>query len=165
MLGILKAGGVCVPLDPAHTGERLAYYLADAQVTVGISTRTLGRYWPAGIRPVLLDADAPVLTALPATPLDPVTFAEDPAYVLYTSEAARTPTGVMVTHYDVVHRFHIMEHWYSFNEHDVWTLLPASAGPYAIWEIWGALLYGGCFVVVSPAPSHALYHRVTRRVR
>ena len=31
VLGVLKAGGIYVPLDPAYPAERLSYMLADAE--------------------------------------------------------------------------------------------------------------------------------------
>jgi non-ribosomal peptide synthase protein (TIGR01720 family) len=40
------------------------------------------------------------------------------------------------------------ERWYGFDEHDVWTLFHSAAFDFSVWEIWGALLYGGRIVVV-----------------
>ena len=37
---------------------------------------------------------------------------------------------------------------YHFNEQDVWTLFHSYAFDFSVWEIWGALLYGGRLVVV-----------------
>src|SRR5260370_34667854 len=34
LLGVLKAGGACVPLDPAYPKERLAYMLEDSQTSL-----------------------------------------------------------------------------------------------------------------------------------
>ena len=39
--------------------------------------------------------------------------------------------------------------WYGFGETDVWTLFHSYAFDFSVWEIWGALLYGGRLVVVS----------------
>ena len=45
---------------------------------------------------------------------------------------------------------------------DVWTLFHSSAFDFSVWEMWGALLYGGRLVVVpyrvsrSPEAFHAL---------
>ena len=40
------------------------------------------------------------------------------------------------------------EAWFGFNEQDVWTLFHSYAFDFSVWEIWGALLYGGRLVVV-----------------
>src|SRR5690349_22065976 len=44
--------------------------------------------------------------------------------------------------------FAATEHWYGFDERDVWTLFHSYAFDFSVWEIWGALLYGGRLVVV-----------------
>ena len=38
--------------------------------------------------------------------------------------------------------------WFGFDENDVWTLFHSCAFDFSVWEIWGALLYGGRVVVV-----------------
>src|SRR5262249_26539337 len=55
--------------------------------------------------------------------------------------------------------------WFDFNESDVWTLFHSSAFDFSVWELWGALLYGGRLVVVphfvsrSPEAFHELLSR------
>jgi acyl-coenzyme A synthetase/AMP-(fatty) acid ligase len=41
------------------------------------------------------------------------------------------------------------EHWYGFDEHDVWVLFHSFAFDFSVWEIWGALAYGGRLVIPS----------------
>ncbi|HHK5035257.1 TPA: pyoverdine non-ribosomal peptide synthetase PvdD, partial [Pseudomonas aeruginosa] len=40
------------------------------------------------------------------------------------------------------------EAWFGFDERDVWTLFHSYAFDFSVWEIFGALLYGGCLVIV-----------------
>src|SRR5205823_5362755 len=49
---------------------------------------------------------------------------------------------------NVVRLFPATEHWYRFNERDIWTLFHSTAFDFSVWELWGALLYGGRLVVV-----------------
>ena len=70
------------------------------------------------------------------------------AYVIYTSGTTGKPKGSMITHRNVVRLFPSTELWYGFNERDVWTLFHSCAFDFSVWEIWGALLYGGRVVVV-----------------
>ena len=70
------------------------------------------------------------------------------AYVIYTSGSTGTPKGVMVEHGNVVRLFGATNEWFKFNENDVWTLFHSYAFDFSVWEIWGALAYGGCLVVV-----------------
>ena len=54
------------------------------------------------------------------------------------------------------------ESWFGFGERDVWTLFHSCAFDFSVWEIWGALAYGGRLVVVpywisrSPAAVYEL---------
>jgi non-ribosomal peptide synthetase component F len=164
ILGILKAGGAYVPLDPAQTEERLAFYLADSQAAVIITTHALGRRWPAGVRPVLLDADYTAINAAPTTTPDPVNTPEDLAYIIYTSGSTGVPKGVKVTHHNVIRLFSATQSWFGFDERDVWALFHSYAFDFSVWEMWGALLYGGRLVIVSHAQSRAL-HRFARLLR
>jgi len=51
-------------------------------------------------------------------------------------------------HYNVVRLFAATDSWYHFNAQDVWTMFHSYAFDFSVWEIWGALLYGGRLVVV-----------------
>ncbi len=48
----------------------------------------------------------------------------------------------------MVRLFDQTDHWYGFQPSDVWTLFHSCAFDFSVWEIWGALLYGGKVVVV-----------------
>jgi non-ribosomal peptide synthetase component F len=58
------------------------------------------------------------------------------------------PKGVMVEHGNVGRLFAATENWFHFDHRDVWTLFHSFAFDFSVWEIWGALLYGGRLVVV-----------------
>src|SRR5262249_12551957 len=77
----------------------------------------------------------------------------DPAYVIYTSGSTGRPKGVIVTHRNVARLFETTNPWFGFGPDDVWTLFHSFAFDFSVWEIWGALLYGGRLVVVPRAVS------------
>ena len=87
MHGILKAGGVYLPLDPSYPAERLAFMVSDAGAAVLVSKTDLLAQLalPSNACKVLLDADGPAIArqpkSAPALDLHP----HDPAYVIYTS--------------------------------------------------------------------------------
>ncbi len=96
LLGILKAGGVYVPLEPEDSASRLAFVLADSGAAALVTQASLGPALPAVDVPrVLLDeletADAPM--TFYAAPLP-----DNLAYVIYTSGSTGRPKGVAVTH-------------------------------------------------------------------
>jgi amino acid adenylation domain-containing protein len=71
------------------------------------------------------------------------------AYIIYTSGSTGQPKGVMVEHGNVGRLFAATERWFGFNEKDVWTLFHSYAFDFSVWEMWGALLYGGRLMVVE----------------
>ena len=77
--------------------------------------------------------------------------AEDAAYVIYTSGSTGEPKGVVVTQGNVTRLFAATERWFHFGGEDVWTLFHSYAFDFSVWEMWGALLYGGRLVVVPKA--------------
>ena len=58
------------------------------------------------------------------------------------------PKGVLVQHDNVDRLFSATDAWYRFDENDVWTFFHSYAFDFSVWEIWGALMYGGRLVVV-----------------
>ncbi len=163
LLGILKAGGAYVPLDPVHPSERLSLMLEDSQAPVLLAQESVAANLPPhGARTVRLDADWPVIETgagkNPPAELRP----DDAAYVMYTSGSTGKPKGVVVSHANVVRLFTATDKWFHFGETDVWSLFHSYAFDFSVWEIWGALLYGGRLVVVphwvsrSPDAFHEL---------
>ncbi|MEH2377487.1 MAG: amino acid adenylation domain-containing protein [Nostoc sp.] len=149
LLGILKAGGAYAPLDPNYPVERLAFILEDAQVSVLLTQEHLLNNFPQNHTQVLcLDSDREILSQYSSeNPTSSVT-SENLAYIIYTSGSTGKPKGVLINHSNVVRLFKATEHWYHFNQNDVWTLFHSFAFDFSVWEIWGALIYGGRLVVV-----------------
>jgi amino acid adenylation domain-containing protein len=98
---------------------------------------------------------------------DPVRVGDpdDLAYVIYTSGSTGTPKGVEVTHRNLTRLLTSTEPWFHFGPDDVWTLFHSYAFDFSVWELWGALAYGGRLVVVpyeisrSPEEFLELLHR------
>jgi non-ribosomal peptide synthetase component F len=86
VLGVLKAGGVYVPLDPSHPQERLHFLLAEAQVAVLLTERRqLERLPPGRVATVVcLDSEGAAIAVAPHGPLQSGALAEHLAYVMYT---------------------------------------------------------------------------------
>ncbi|MGF1980312.1 MAG: amino acid adenylation domain-containing protein [Nostoc sp. CmiSLP01] len=149
LLAILKAGGAYVPLDPAYPPERLAFILQDAAVSVLLTQQQLIENLPQHqTRVVYLDTDCEIVAQQSSqNPISECTT-DNLAYIIYTSGSTGQPKGVLVNHSNVVRLLAATEHCYNFNQHDVWTLFHSIAFDFSVWEIWGALLYGGKLVVV-----------------
>ncbi|MFG1780330.1 amino acid adenylation domain-containing protein [Micromonospora sp. NPDC049048] len=99
-LGVLRAGAVYVPLDPAAPAQRLA-----AQVRAVDAGLVVGTGGPAGIAGTTVAE----LAAGAATAAVPPAGPADPAYVIFTSGSAGTPRPVQVPHGAAAHLAYALE--------------------------------------------------------
>ncbi|MGW8776039.1 amino acid adenylation domain-containing protein, partial [Streptomyces sp. NPDC055794] len=172
LLAVVKSGAAYVPLDPDYPADRLAHALSDSAPAALLTDRATADRLPGHEVPriVLGEADGDPYPATDLTqgervrPLDPA----DTAYVIYTSGSTGRPKGVAVPHRNVVRLFSATEHWFGFDEHDVWTLFHSYAFDFSVWELWGPLLHGGRLVVVphdvSRDPAAFLFLLARERV-
>ncbi|HKD06956.1 MAG TPA: amino acid adenylation domain-containing protein [Bryobacteraceae bacterium] len=169
ILAVLKCGGAYLPLDPVYPPERRAFMLEDARAPILITESRLRLENPVEAHTVVLDEDWPSIAQEPAANLGLFSKPENAAYVIYTSGSTGRPKGVIITHANVVRLFTATDHWFGFGPSDTWSLFHSFAFDFSVWEIWGALLYGGKLVVVpwiasrSPELFHDLLvdHKVT----
>ena len=146
ILGILKAGGAYVPLDPDYPRGRLELLLADSGIAALVTTADLLPRLPTVPVPtVCQDEDA--VDRQGDAPFDTAIAADSLAYVIYTSGSTGRPKGVMVTHRQAARLFETSG-FFGFGPQDVWTLFHSYAFDFSVWELWGALLFGGRLVVV-----------------
>ncbi len=162
LLATLKAGAGYLPLDPSYPAERLAFALEDSGVGVVLTREAQAGGLPSNLRIVALDREAAAMAARSPRRLDLPSDPELPAYVIYTSGSTGRPKGVVIPHGHVTRLFAATDPWFGFGPDDVWTLFHSYAFDFSVWEIWGALLYGGRLVVVpfwesrSPEAFYAL---------
>jgi len=164
LLGILKAGGAYLPIDLAYPADRLAFMLEDAHAPVLLTqSHLIGQLPQTAAKVIEIDGLLREVATVDDDLNPTVAVAPDHlAYVIYTSGTTGKPKGSLITHRNVVRLFSATDHWYGFNDRDVWTLFHSYAFDFSVWEIWGALLYGGRLVVVpylvsrSPAAFYEL---------
>ncbi|HET9186119.1 MAG TPA: amino acid adenylation domain-containing protein, partial [Solirubrobacterales bacterium] len=89
------------------------------------------------------------------------------AYVIYTSGSTGRPKGVEVSHANAARLFTVIRQDFAFGPDDVWTLFHSIAFDFSVWELWGALAFGGRLVVVpgETARSPEAFYELLRRER
>jgi amino acid adenylation domain-containing protein len=162
LLGILRAGGAYLPIDPAYPAERALWMVEDGRVRVVLTERALTGRLPAlpepGGSPVdgapwvlLLDEmeDSPVGAGPPVLPrVDP----DNLAYVMYTSGSTGRPKGVGVSHRNVV-RLVCGGGYADLGPEQVWMQFTSLSFDPSVLEIWGALANGGCLALAPAGPE------------
>ena len=166
ILGVLKAGGVYVPLDPMYPKERLAFMVHDTQAAVLLTQEHLShRLRDLAGTTLALDADEELLATQSEENPQGRATAANTAYIIYTSGSTGSAKGVLITHSNVTRLFTSAARWFDFDANDVWTLFHSYAFDFSVWELWGALLYGGRLVIVpyqvsrAPEMFYELLHR------
>ncbi|WP_369951865.1 non-ribosomal peptide synthase/polyketide synthase [Ralstonia syzygii] len=172
LLAVLKSGAAYLPLDPDYPQDRLAFMIEDAKPARVITHAAVAGRLPGSAPQLMLDAPQTQARLSRMPDVDPTDshrlrplLPSHPVYVIYTSGSTGRPKGVVIEHRNVVRLLRVTEHPFHFGPSDVWTLFHSFAFDFSVWEIWGALAYGGRLVVVpalcarSPGEFYALLCR------
>jgi len=127
LLGVMKAGGAFLSIDPDYPAERIAFLLEDSRVPVLVTEKRLlpildsasasrdgkrlenPHSGPGFPRLVCLDADADSIARQDRRNPESSAAPEDLAYVIYTSGSTGRPKGVMITHANLCHYVQAMK--------------------------------------------------------
>jgi len=158
ILAVLKAGGAYIPLDPEYPQDRLEYMVEDSQaaiiLTIADEAGKVDGYFNRANnqeRVQLISFDERWQTieqCASERELQPFNDPTQLAYIIYTSGSTGKPKGVMVEHHNVTRLLSATEADYRFGSHDVWSLFHSFSFDVSVFEMWGALLYGGQLVLV-----------------
>lgn len=142
-LGIWRAGGAYLPLDPDYPTERLRFMLTDARVPVlvtygGSASRLADGPWQV----IALDSDRAALARHPATAPAVSVDADTLAYVIYTSGSTGTPKGVEITHGSLLNLVQWHRRTFEVTSADRATQIASPAFDASVWELWPYLTAG-----------------------
>jgi amino acid adenylation domain-containing protein/thioester reductase-like protein len=147
LMAVLKAGGGYLPILHEYPRERILYMLENSGAPVLLTApkfmEIVDDY--KGEKIDLTRAD---LFAGDDKNLEHVSGPDNLIYVIYTSGSTGKPKGVMLEHHNAVRLFINDDFQYDISENDVWSMFHSFSFDFSVWEIYGALLYGGRIAMV-----------------
>ena len=153
ILGVWKAGGAYLPLDPSHPAERLAWVLEDSGARALVTERSLLptlSSWAGGLSVLCLeDLEA----SGPEENLQPVCGPGSLAYILYTSGSTGRPKGVLVEHGNLADVLAASRREHGWSSGDVMPLLAPFTFDISLFELMSPLLAGGSAVLFELQPA------------
>jgi len=150
LLGILKAGGGYVPLDPKYPKERLQYMLDDADVEMVLTDNVLSEQLSFGEREIIrLDVEWPIIARFQCTNLNCQTDPSNVAYLVFTSGSTGFPKAAVIEHRSVIE----LMYW-AKDEFGLATLSGVLASSsicfdMSIIELYAPLSWGGTVIIVD----------------
>ncbi|OMB99602.1 non-ribosomal peptide synthetase [Mycobacterium colombiense] len=134
-LGVLKAGGVYLPVDPTYPEDRLSFILEDADTKLVLREpiSDAARY----------PASAPAELIRPLSP-------QNTAYLIYTSGSTGLPKGVPVPHAPIAEYFVWFGDEYRIDDTDRLLQVASPSFDVSMGEIFGTLIMGARLVIPRP---------------
>ncbi len=147
MLAILKSGGAYLPIDVDYPQERKSYLLTNSQAKYIVTSKDTDVAVSENCKIITVDYN--VMSTYSSDTIYNQNKPSDLAYIIYTSGTTGLPKGVQISHNNVVRLFKNENFQFSFSSHDVWTLFHSHCFDFSVWEMYGALLFGGRLIVLS----------------
>jgi amino acid adenylation domain-containing protein len=154
LLGILKAGGVYIPLDPAYPAERLAFMLADSQASVIVTQQSLVEQ----LKPlvvddrlvlVCVDSDRETIATQSNENLLDIIPGENLAYIIYTSGSTGKPKGVQIAHQSLSNLLNSMQTALKVTAAETFLAVTTISFDIAALELYLPLIVGAKLIIVS----------------
>lgn len=159
MLGVLKAGGAFVPIDPHHPPARIDSMLTGSRCAFLISDSALSPEPTAGAGPdLLLDRVAALLAGQPATNPPASAGPDDLCYIIHTSGSTGVPKAIALRHSGVTNNLNDLILRYGIGASDSVLALSSPSFDMSIFELLGLTAAGGTVVIPDPEgiqdPAH-----------
>lgn len=154
LLGILKAGGCYVPLDPSYPKDRIALMVEDSQVNVLLTQESLLQQVPANHAQIIcIDRDWPAIAQESDQPVDSGVGPNHLCYMIYTSGSTGKPKGVMVQHRNIANFFAGMDDYIPHDPPGVWLAVSSLSFDISLLELFWTLGWG--FRIILYADNQA----------
>jgi len=160
LLGVLKAGGAFLPLDPEYPSERLQLMLRDSGARVILTQKALTHVLAMadGATVLALDGDPDPVSHLPETDPDVRCSPDDLAYLIYTSGSTGQPKGVLSAHRGLTNLICWFVEQLKLTAADRVLQKTSISFDAALPELFGPLLVGAPVVLASPGEHRDVAH-------
>ena len=151
LLGVLKTGGVYVPLDPGYPAERLQYMAQDAQAPVVIvQKRQVELFANLGVQLICGEDQQAEIERESVADVGVRLEDDNLAYVIYTSGSTGKPKGAMNTHRGLQNRLQWMQEKYQLTSDDRVLQKTPFSFDVSVWEFFWPLMVGARLVMAEP---------------
>lgn len=145
ILGVFKAGGAYLPIDPDYPEERKRYILDDSKIGI-VLVKGPGLNSP-GLKVKMLDLDSEASYGEDAYNLNCVNSISDLAYVIYTSGSTGNPKGAMIEHAGMLNHMQAKINDLGLNETSIVAQNASQCFDISVWQFLSALIVGGKTVI------------------
>jgi amino acid adenylation domain-containing protein/thioester reductase-like protein len=150
ILGIIKAGGAYLPMDPHYPADRIAFMLNDC----GAGILLTDRKWPDkafGNAEVIDIKDRRIFEGQDRREdVELVNAPGDLAYVIYTSGSTGYPKGVMIEHRSLINRICWMQKKYPLDENSIILQKTPFTFDVSVWELVWWFFAGAGVCMLEP---------------
>jgi non-ribosomal peptide synthetase component F len=150
LLGVLKAGGVYIPLYAGLPVDRLAMMMEDSGLVLLLTQSHLMKRLPSsGVPIICMDESWPMIAEQPVGNIDTAVSCENLAYVIYTSGSTGRPKGVGIEHRQVTSYVNAIVERIGFKKSWSYGLLSSFAADLGNTMLFPSLCVGGVLQVID----------------
>ncbi|ACB75254.1 non-ribosomal peptide synthetase [Opitutus terrae] len=151
LLGVMKAGAIYLPIDPALPPGRVTTMLRDSGAVLVITSPDLQVRLPDGLEVLLVERadESTMVDGARASANAPAPA--DGAYLIYTSGSTGEPKGVLVEHRGLVNTIRDQIAQLGLSAADRVLQFASTSFDASLFEVWNAWLSGATLVIAPEA--------------
>ncbi|MBZ9636378.1 non-ribosomal peptide synthase/polyketide synthase [Clostridium sp. FP1] len=147
IIGVLKAGGAYLPIDPEYPEDRIGYMLRDSGTNVLLVQRKFIK--KTNFNGEIIDLEDEKTYVQIGENLENVNTSKNLAYLIYTSGSTGMPKGVMIEHKSIINTLLWRIKYYKFGIEDAVLQIPSFSFDSSVEDIFTPLLSGAKLILIG----------------